>query len=149
MKTVKNFSGGKYLIYTYNKSVKLRIQQVRGDNAVLSGIFFDPAPTSDTIPTDTLNSRIGEINIESPIKSIYLTSKHAKISFNVKNNADTIDGSLLDLLGRKTATLINGSFTKGGHQISRSLTGLTFGVYILQTRVNNKSVFSKKFLIEK
>ena len=43
-KVVTNFYGGKYLVYTYNKSAKFRIDHVRGDNAVLSGIFFDPAP---------------------------------------------------------------------------------------------------------
>jgi hypothetical protein len=39
-----NFSGGKYLVYRYHKSVRFRFDQVRGANAVLSGIFFDPAP---------------------------------------------------------------------------------------------------------
>ncbi len=42
VKIIGNFKGGKYLIYSYNKSAKFRIDQVRGDNAVLSGIFFDP-----------------------------------------------------------------------------------------------------------
>jgi len=37
---VKDFRGGKYLIYSYNKSARFRIYHVRGDNAVLSGIFF-------------------------------------------------------------------------------------------------------------
>lgn len=41
VKVVTNFSGGKYLVYSYNKSVKFRIDHVRGRNAVLSGIFFD------------------------------------------------------------------------------------------------------------
>jgi len=45
-KVVTNFYGGKYLVYTFNKSVKFRIDHVRGDNAVLSGIFFNPAPTN-------------------------------------------------------------------------------------------------------
>jgi hypothetical protein len=44
VKVVKNFYGGCYIVYAYNKSVKFRIDHVRGDNAVLSGIFFDPAP---------------------------------------------------------------------------------------------------------
>ncbi|HEY4416435.1 MAG TPA: alpha-L-rhamnosidase C-terminal domain-containing protein [Verrucomicrobiae bacterium] len=50
VKVVTNFSGGKYLVYTYNKSMKFRIDQVRGDNAVLGGIFFDDSaapPASD------------------------------------------------------------------------------------------------------
>jgi hypothetical protein len=46
VKVATNFYRGKYLVYSYNKSVKFRIDHVRGDNAVLSGIFFDPAPTN-------------------------------------------------------------------------------------------------------
>ena len=47
-----NFYGGKYLVYTYNKSVKFRFDQVRGDNAVLSGIFFDsPQAALPSAPT--------------------------------------------------------------------------------------------------
>jgi len=46
VKVVTNFYGGKYLVYTYNKSAKFRIDHVRGDNAVLNGIFFDPPPAS-------------------------------------------------------------------------------------------------------
>jgi hypothetical protein len=42
-KVVKDFRGGKYLVYSYDKSARFRIYQVRGDNAVLSGIFLDPA----------------------------------------------------------------------------------------------------------
>jgi hypothetical protein len=42
VKIIDNFKDGRYLIYSYNKSAKFRIDQVRGDNAVISGIFFDP-----------------------------------------------------------------------------------------------------------
>lgn len=41
VKLVRNYSGGAYLVYTYNKSVKFRIDKVRGGNISLSGIFFD------------------------------------------------------------------------------------------------------------
>ncbi len=43
VRIVENCRGGAYLTYTYNKSAKFRINVVRGGNAVLSGIFFDPA----------------------------------------------------------------------------------------------------------
>ena len=42
-KVVKDLHGGKYLVYSYDKSARFRIYHVRGDNAVLSGIFLDPA----------------------------------------------------------------------------------------------------------
>ncbi len=42
VKIVSNYSGGKYLVYYYNKSAKFRIDKVRGEIITLSGIFFDP-----------------------------------------------------------------------------------------------------------
>ena len=38
---VRDFAGGKYLIYRCDKSVRFRIDYVRGDNATLSGVFFN------------------------------------------------------------------------------------------------------------
>lgn len=42
VKIVDDFSGGVYLVYQYGKSVKFRINKVRGNGVSLSGIFFDP-----------------------------------------------------------------------------------------------------------
>ena len=39
---VQDFTEGKYLIYSCNRSVRFRIDQLRGRNAVLNAIFFDP-----------------------------------------------------------------------------------------------------------
>ena len=41
LKIIRNYYGGKYLVFQYNKSVRFRVDQVRGVNASLSGIFFD------------------------------------------------------------------------------------------------------------
>ena len=41
VKIVENHGEGAYLIYKYDKSVKFRINKVRGDSISLSGIFFD------------------------------------------------------------------------------------------------------------
>ncbi len=41
VKMVKNYAGGCYLVYQYNKSVKFRFDKIRGGNISLSGIFFD------------------------------------------------------------------------------------------------------------
>ena len=37
-------SGGTYLVYQYDQSVKFRMNKVRGDLVTLSGIFFDSGP---------------------------------------------------------------------------------------------------------
>lgn len=55
VKVVSDFSGGKYLVYTYNKSAKFRIDHVRGGNAVLSGLFFDPAPPNHAPTLGSIN----------------------------------------------------------------------------------------------
>jgi len=44
VKLVSDFQGGKYLVYTYNKPAIFRIDHVWGDNAVISGVFFDTPP---------------------------------------------------------------------------------------------------------
>jgi hypothetical protein len=41
VKIVRDYYGGKYLVFRYDNSVRFRIDQVRGVNASLSGIFFD------------------------------------------------------------------------------------------------------------
>ena len=49
VRIVNHFSGGTYLVYKYNQSMKFRINKVRGELATLSGIFFDPANPAATI----------------------------------------------------------------------------------------------------
>jgi len=39
---IRNQTNGKYLIFNYKRSIRVRINQVRGKNAALSGLFFDP-----------------------------------------------------------------------------------------------------------
>lgn len=41
IRIVRDYTGGKYLTYRYNRPVRFRINHVRGPNAVLNGIFFD------------------------------------------------------------------------------------------------------------
>ncbi len=41
VKIIRDYYSGKYLVFRYDKSVRFRIDQVRGVNATLSGIFFD------------------------------------------------------------------------------------------------------------
>ena len=38
---VRNYSGGKYVTFEFDRSVRIRINHVRGANAALSGMFFD------------------------------------------------------------------------------------------------------------
>jgi hypothetical protein len=42
VKMVNKCAGGTYITYTYNKSAKFRVNTVPDNNAMLSGIFFDP-----------------------------------------------------------------------------------------------------------
>jgi hypothetical protein len=43
---VSDYVNGKYLVYRCDRPVRLRFDHVRGDNAVVSGLFFDPAPAN-------------------------------------------------------------------------------------------------------
>lgn len=61
IKIISDFRGGKYLIYEYNKSVRFRINQVRGINAVLSGIFFDSSGQKGIINLDKTKLYYGAV----------------------------------------------------------------------------------------
>lgn len=46
---VRDSAGGNYLIFRYDRSARFRINHVRGENAVISGLFFDrPAMSEPT-----------------------------------------------------------------------------------------------------
>ncbi len=51
--TVSNFSGGAYLNWTISGNVLITITKQARANAVLSGLFLDPAATSKSTPTIT------------------------------------------------------------------------------------------------
>ena len=59
VKFLSDYSGGVYLIYKYDKSVRFRINQVYGKNVALSGIFFGEGQGDS--PTETIN-RIDDQN---------------------------------------------------------------------------------------
>jgi len=143
VKIVRNCNGGAYLTYSYNKSAKFRINIVRGDNAVLSGIFFD-SPTST--PTGVNSIHRDEINSNNPFERIYLTTQLAEFSFTTLHDNDKIDTTLYDSFGRKVATPLSGNFS-GRYNLTRSLPVLSPGVYLLQAKVNNITVLNKKFVI--
>jgi hypothetical protein len=44
VQVVNAFAGGKYLVYSYNKSAKFRFNKIRGETVTLSGVFFDSKP---------------------------------------------------------------------------------------------------------
>jgi hypothetical protein len=148
VKIVKNCQGGAYLIYSYNKSAKFRFDILRGDNAVLSGIFFDPVSKTDTTSTGISNLHMGDAPSENPFERIYLTTQLAEFTFTTQHANDKIDTTLYDSLGRKVATPLSGNFS-GHYLLTRSMPVLLPGVYLLQASVNNKSVLNKKYLIER
>jgi hypothetical protein len=55
-RTVSNFSGGQYLQWNVTGNVRFRMTRVTGQNAVISGIFFGPAGTTNPPPTVTVSS---------------------------------------------------------------------------------------------
>jgi|GEM_PF-3381204 len=122
VQVVDRFDGGKYLIFSYNKSAKFRIDQVRGDNAVLSGLFFDSAKTD-------FPNHVGAVKGEYSFENFVLTSRLADFYFTTKNANDTIEAVLFDLQGRKVATLLGGKYS-GYNHISHALPGLTSGLYL-------------------
>jgi alpha-L-rhamnosidase len=42
VQVVRDYHDGRYLVYKYNKSVRVRVDTIKKPNATLSGIFFSP-----------------------------------------------------------------------------------------------------------
>lgn len=38
---IRNYQGGKYILFNVDQPIRIRVNQVRGDNAALSALFFD------------------------------------------------------------------------------------------------------------
>jgi len=58
VKVVSDYEDGKYLIYEYDKSIRFRIDHVRGSNATLSGIFFgEGAPEGGVVSENTVDDQ--------------------------------------------------------------------------------------------
>lgn len=54
---INDMSGGVYMVFECDRSVRVTANHITGDNALVNAIFFDPVlPLSRTGPTDTLNS---------------------------------------------------------------------------------------------
>lgn len=62
VEVVDDFDDGKYLVYEYNRSCRIRIDHVRGGDAVVSGIFFDPVPAASKEAALLPDSGPGEVN---------------------------------------------------------------------------------------
>lgn len=141
---VKNSLGGAYLTFAYNKSVKFRINMVRGDNAVLSGIFFD----SNTSGLKQTFEKQASPQAPFRFEKIHLTSSLAEFSFNVGSSKKNIDATLFDTQGHKVAMPLSGTYA-GEQQIAGPLPNLIPGIYILQVKTDGKIALNKKIFIDK
>lgn len=48
---VSDLDGGVYFVFTYDKSVRILCNNLRGDNAIINAIYFDNGPVTDGINT--------------------------------------------------------------------------------------------------
>ena len=46
---VSDLNGGVYFVFTYDRSVRILCNNLRGDNAVINAIYFDKGPVSSGI----------------------------------------------------------------------------------------------------
>jgi hypothetical protein len=87
VEVITNFYGGAYLVYAYTNSVKFRIDQARGDNAVLSGIFFDPAPTNTAPVLGTITNKYAYVGqtVQFTASATDAQSAYQTLTFSLSN----------------------------------------------------------------
>ena len=83
--TVSNFQNGKYVVWNLTGHVVLKVANAGGDNAVISGLFFDPLVSGSTVATPTFLPPAGAYGTAQSV-TIGTTTPGASIRY-------TTDGS--------------------------------------------------------
>lgn len=92
-KVLSGFANGIYWTYNLRGNVQIRVKRLKGPQAVLSGIFFDPVPTStSTASASTVNS----IEPASELTSLSTTANEAEpIVVEIVDDATLAEGELV------------------------------------------------------
>jgi hypothetical protein len=100
---VEQFANGKYLVIGLKGYTHLRIRRVSGENAVLSGIFFDPAPSAVNAGTPV---PLANLNISNGLMSFTATGFEDE-NFCVDASVDLKNWSCLltNIFTTRTATI--------------------------------------------
>ena len=103
VQVVDDYAGGKYLVYQFDKSVRFRIDQMRGPNATLSGIFFgEGMGDTPVILTETVDDQNPSVSYEGswthdPMPGAYAnTFSYSNVAGN--NASFTFEGSGISFL---------------------------------------------------
>jgi hypothetical protein len=112
--TLSSFQNGKYLIWDLKGAVTVRFTKVSGFNAVLNGLFFGPASTSNSGTTQTTSASLANKNVAVRINGkagqvfkIYSTSN---LSSWTEATTVTLTGTTYDYVD--AANLNGGKFYK-------------------------------------
>ena len=127
-RSVTNFHGGQYLVWTLSGHVTIRITMTAGYNAVLSGLFFD-APAS-TLPatTTTLASSLNPATVGAPVTlTATVTGSSPTGSVSLADGGSALSGcTSLALSGSgntRTAACTTSSLAAGTHSLVASYSG--------------------------
>ena len=127
-RSVTNFHGGQYLVWTLSGHVTIRITMTAGYNAVLSGLFFD-APAS-TLPatTTTLASSLNPATVGTPVTlTASVTGTNPTGSVSLADGGSALSGcTSLALSGSgntRTAACTTSSLAAGTHSLVASYSG--------------------------
>lgn len=78
---VSDLDGGVYFVFTYDRSVRILCNNIRGDNAVINAIYFDGGPVADGIANPEVGKTDGKmytlsgmsIDKDNMAEGIYIT----------------------------------------------------------------------------
>ena len=86
--TVSNFQNGKYVVWNLTGHVVLKVANAGGDNAVISGLFFDPLVSGSTVATPTFLPPAGAYGTAQSV-TIGTTTPGASIRYTTDGSTPT------------------------------------------------------------
>ncbi len=144
---VENYRGGKYLVYTYNKSAKFRLDKIRGDIVPLSGMFFGPKPLVG------ISAAFDPLQITSAKNSPNPFRGGTQIKFTIAGNNTPVDVSLrvYDMHGLLVKQLLNQPKKSGVYSVrwngaNEQGVPVAPGTYIYRLQVGTRQELVRKMM---
>ena len=118
-RTISNFSGGVYLLYSLTGNVTVKITSLAGANAVLNGVFFGSAAA--TAPSVTLSPQSQSVAAGATV--MLTAAATGSPAPTVQWQVETPGGLFTNIGGAtsSTLTLANVSLTQSGNQYRRRI----------------------------
>ncbi len=138
--SLSNFQNGKYLVWKLTGHVIIQVTNTSQINAVVSGLFFDPATAGTTVAAPTFTPPAGSY---AAAQSVMIGSATSGASIRYTTDGTTFPTSSVGTLYTNTPVPVNSNLTLKAIAYKTGLTdsSVTSGAYTITGGAGNTALF--------